>query len=154
VPVLADAGLTLTVNIDKIDDNGFITMSVSPVIAEPGATTQFDSGNGSNNTLTLLQRRELSSGLIRLRDSQTLVLSGIITEKDQTTVTKVPILGDIPILGALFRSTSSNNQRNEVIVIVTPQIISDTNTSRFGYNFTPSPTAADLLRRQGFPLGK
>ncbi len=153
-PVLADAGLTLTVNIDKIDDNGFITMSVSPVIAEPGATTQFNSGNGSNNTLTLLQRRELSSGLVRLRDSQTLILSGIINEKDQTTVTKVPILGDIPILGALFRSTSSSNQRNEVIVIVTPQIISDNNTSKFGYNFTPSPTAADMLRKQGFPLGK
>ncbi len=154
-PVLADSGLILTVNIDKIDDNGFVNLSVSPSIASPGSTVQFSSGGAeSTNTLTLLSRRELSSGLIRLRDSQTLILSGIITEADRTTVKKVPILGDIPILGALFRSTSSENSRQEVIILLTPQLINDNANSQFGYNFNPSPTAADLLKRQGFPLQK
>ena len=151
-PVLADSGLTLTVNIDKIDDNGFISLSVSPTVASPGATTSFDSGGGASaNTLTLLSRRELSSGLIRLRDSQTLILSGIITEADRTTVKKVPILGDLPLLGALFRSTSSDNTRQEVVIILTPQIISDTPNNSFGYNYTPSPTTLEILEKTGIP---
>ncbi len=44
VPVLADAGLTLAVNVDQVDDNGFISLSVSPTIASPGTPIQFDSG--------------------------------------------------------------------------------------------------------------
>lgn len=151
-PVLADAGLTLTVNLDKVDDNGFINLSVSPTIASPGATQTFDSGLGTVNELTLLQRRELTSGLIRLRDGQTLILSGIISETERSTVTKVPILGDIPILGALFRSNSNRTDRSEVIVLLTPKIMDDTPNSPYGFQYTPSPEAADVLRRQGFPV--
>jgi type IV pilus assembly protein PilQ len=82
-PVLADAGLTVTVNIDKIDDNGFISLSVSPTIASPGATQEFSSGVGTTNQLTLLNRREMQSGIIRLRDGQTLVLTGVIQGSNQ-----------------------------------------------------------------------
>ncbi len=78
VPVLADAGLTLAVNIDQVDDNGFISLSVSPTIASPGTPIQFDSGGLTINTLTPLIRRELTSGLIRLRDGQSLILSDFV----------------------------------------------------------------------------
>ncbi len=151
-PVLADAGLTLTINVEKVDDNGFINITVSPTIAAPGDTEQFDSGAGTINTLTLLSRRELTSGLIRLRDGQTLILSGIIQETDQTITQKVPILGDIPILGALFRSQSDSTERTEVIILVTPQIMQDNPTSQFGVNYTPGGEAAEVLREQGFPV--
>jgi type IV pilus assembly protein PilQ len=99
----------------------------------------------------LVQERRLQSGQIRLRDGQTLILSGIIQETDQTTVSKVPILGDIPLLGALFRSTSRQNGRQEVIVLLTPQIIEDSMGSSFGYNYTPGPEARQLLQQRGFP---
>ncbi len=68
-PVLADAGLTLAVNVDQVDDNGFISLSVSPTIASPGSPIEFDSGGLTVNTLTPLIRRELTSGLVRLRDA-------------------------------------------------------------------------------------
>lgn len=151
-PVLADAGLTLTVEVDRIDDNGFINLFVSPTVASPGATEVFDSGAGARNELTLLNRRELTSGLIRLRDGQTLILSGIITETERTTVSKVPILGDIPILGALFRRTQNSGDRSEVIIMLTPRIVDDNPNAPFGYGYTPGPGAADVLRRQGFPV--
>jgi type IV pilus assembly protein PilQ len=151
-PILADAGLTLTVNIDKIDDNGFVNLSVSPTVAAPGAEQQFNSGEGAVNTLTLLNKRELSSGLIRLRDGQTLILSGVISEAERTTVTKVPILGDIPILGALFRSTQNTSDRNEVIILLTPQIIDDNPNAALGYNYTPGRDASQILQKQGFPV--
>lgn len=151
-PVIREAGLNMTVNIEKIDDNGFINLTVSPVVSAVGSTIDFDSGNAGDNTLSLLNIRELSSGLIRLRDGQTLILSGIIQERDRTTVSKVPILGDIPLLGALFRSTNRQNQRNEVIVLVTPQIIDDSESSGFGYNYAPGREASQLLREQGIQV--
>ncbi len=150
-PVLQDAGLTLAINVDKIDDNGYINLTVSPTIAAVGDVQSFDAGaDGGTNNLFLLNRRELSSGLIRLRDGQTLILSGIISETDQSTTSKVPLLGDIPLLGALFRSQTDSSQRTEVIVLLTPQILHD--NGQWGYNYQPGRGTADVLRDQGFPV--
>jgi type IV pilus assembly protein PilQ len=152
-PVLADAGLTLAVNVDQVDDNGFISLSVSPTVASPGPPIEFNSGGiNSGNTLTPLIRRELTSGLVRLRDGQSLILSGIIQETQQSSEAKVPILGDIPILGALFRSRTNQNNRSEVIILLTPKIIEDSATSTLGINYQPGQDAAEMLQRQGFPV--
>jgi type IV pilus assembly protein PilQ len=51
-------------------------------------------------------------------------------------------------LGALFRSTNRQNQRQEVIVLLTPQILDDSERSATGYNYTPGPEARQLLERQ------
>ena len=151
-PVLADAGLTLTVSLDKVDDNGFISLSVSPTVASPARIEEFTSDIGVTNELTLLNRRELTSGLVRMRDGQTLILSGIINETDRTITSKVPVLGDIPVLGALFRSSSNTSDRSEVIIIMTLKLLDDTPNSPYGFQYNPGPEAADVLQRQGFPV--
>ncbi|PZO42539.1 MAG: secretion system protein, partial [Phormidesmis priestleyi] len=138
-----DAGLNLQVQIDQIDDNGFVNLSVAPSISAP--TGEFTSAEG---TITLLSRRQLTSGQVRVRDGQTLVLSGIIQESDRTTATKVPILGDIPLLGALFRSTNRTEERRELIVLLTPQIISDSDSSVYGYSYTPGEDVQQLLQER------
>jgi type IV pilus assembly protein PilQ len=137
-PIIKNAGLTLDINVNRIDDNGFISVGVSPTVSAISGT--FPTGDGN---ITLLQERTLSSGEIRLRDGQTLILSGIIQESDRTTVSKTPILGDIPILGALFRSTNKTNQRQEVIVLLTPQILND-NTNQV--NYAPGNDARQLIQ--------
>ncbi|BAU66500.1 type II and III secretion system protein [Stanieria sp. NIES-3757] len=149
-PVIAEAGLVLTVNVERIDDNGFIGLSVSPSVTSVGQTQEFDSGGGATNVLNLLSKREVSSGLIRLRDGQTLILSGIIQDQERTTVSKVPILGDIPLLGSLFRSTDKTNERAEVIVLLTPQVVDE--QAGFGYNYRPGQEAREMLQQQGFTL--
>jgi type IV pilus assembly protein PilQ len=143
-PIIKNAGLTLQINVLRIDDNGFVTLTVNPIVSAPGGTA-----NTPDGIITLVQDRRLESGQIRLRDAQTLILSGIIQETDQTTVSKVPILGDIPILGALFRRTNRSNQRQEVIVLLTPQIVQDSDNSSFGYNYSPGREARQILQRQG-----
>jgi len=145
----ANAGLTLTVAVSRIDDNGFVSLNINPSVTSPFETRQIRLGNGGSNTITLLNRRNLDTGNLRLRDGQTLIVSGIIQDSDRTTITKVPILGDIPILGALFRSTSRENSRREVIVLLTPQILNDDDNSNFGYRYTPLPETQQLLQRQG-----
>ncbi|AFZ37175.1 type II and III secretion system protein [Stanieria cyanosphaera PCC 7437] len=149
-PVIAEAGLVLTVNVERIDDNGFVGLSVSPSVTSVGQTQEFDSGGGATNVLNLLSKREVSSGLIRLRDGQTLILSGIIQDQERTTVSKVPILGDIPLLGSLFRSTNKTNERAEVIVLLTPQVVDE--QAGFGYNYRPGQEAREMLQQRGFTL--
>ncbi|HEY9652845.1 MAG TPA: type II and III secretion system protein, partial [Coleofasciculaceae cyanobacterium] len=131
-----------------IDDNGFISLAVNPSVTSIGSVQDLSVGDDTNQ-IALLNQRQLSSGQIRLRDGQTLILSGIIQESDRTTVRKVPILGDIPILGALFRSTERQNQRQEVIVLLTPQILDDSAGSSFGYNYTPGRETREVLQRRG-----
>lgn len=143
-PVTKKAGLTLGIRIERIDDNGFVSLSAAPTVSAPNGEASTSTGE----RIALLSERSLSSGLIRLRDGQTLILSGIIQDSDRSTVSKIPILGDIPILGALFRSTNRVNQRNEVVVLLTPQIIDDSErSSSMGYNYTPSPDVRQLLER-------
>jgi type IV pilus assembly protein PilQ len=145
-PVLGEAGLVLTVNVERIDDNGFVSMSASPSVSSVGATQTFNSG-GAANTLNLLSKREVSSGLIRLRDGQTLILSGIIQDQERTNVSKVPILGDIPLLGSLFRSTEKDSERAEVIVLLTPEIVEE--DAGLASNFKPSKESREMLQKQG-----
>jgi type IV pilus assembly protein PilQ len=106
----------LQIDVDRIDDNGFVSLSVAPSITAPVDTFAINPGNANSPLFTLLSERQLSSGLVRVRDGQTLLLSGIIRESERTTTSKVPILGDLPILGALFRSQTDINERSEVII--------------------------------------
>ncbi|MEG4229171.1 AMIN domain-containing protein [Microcoleus sp. N9_B2] len=140
------AGLQLGVAIDRIDDNGFVSLRVNPIIRTPGRTQDLSTG-GNVNTIALLGERSLQSGLIRLRDGQTLIVSGIIRDEERTTANKIPILGDLPIIGSLFRRTNKTNQRAELIVLLTPQILDDSDRSNFGYQNNISPDARQLLQR-------
>ncbi|MEH2044039.1 AMIN domain-containing protein [Nostoc sp.] len=147
-----DVGLTLAVKVDRIDDNGFVSLSVAPVVKAPQSSANLNLGGGNVQQIFLVSERSLNSGTIRLRDGQTLILSGIIQDTDRTTITKIPILGDLPLIGSLFRSTNRNNQRNEVIVLLTPQIMDDSENSSYGYNYNPSPEVRQILERRGLKV--
>ena len=138
-PIIKQAGLIVDLLVNRIDDNGFIAVSVSPTVSSLSG-----SASTSDGPIGLIQSRTLNSGEIRLRDGQTLILSGIIQNTDKIDVTKVPILGDIPILGALFRSTNKTNQRQEVVVLVTPQILDD---NRGQVNYTPGVDARLMIKK-------
>ena len=140
----AQVGLTLAIQIERIDDNGFINLSVSPRIATPLNAVPLVSSAGTNFVVPISERL-LNSGRIRLRDAQTLVLSGVIRDSDSESVQKVPLLGDIPIIGALFRRTVTSNSRSEVIIVVTPRIIDDSQDATWGYTYQPGPEAQKVL---------
>ena len=142
-----ETGLILTVNVERIDDNGFVNLSVAPQVIAIADTEDINLGASGSQTIALLAERSLTSGTIRLRDGQTLILSGIIQDQDRVNARKIPILGDLPIIGALFRSTNKINQRAEVIVLLTPNILDDSDVSAYGYNYTPSPDVRQILER-------
>jgi type IV pilus assembly protein PilQ len=141
-----DLGLALNIQVDRIDDNGFINMSISPNISAPGALVVNQiSSDGIPVFVRSVNKRILNSGKIRLRDNQTLVLTGIIRDQDVESTSKVPFLGDLPIIGALFRSSTTQNNRSEVVIIVTPRIIDDSQNANWGYTYQPGPEVQKVL---------
>ena len=128
-----NAGLGLTLKVSKIDDNGFVTMNVNPEISVP-----IPAGTQQGVSIFNIAGRKLDSGSIRLRDRQTLILTGVIQEADRQQARKWPILGDLPILGQFFRSTSSSRGKNELVIIVTPTVLDDQDGGAYGYGYRPS----------------
>ena len=141
-----DVGLTLAIQVERIDDNGFVTVTVNPEVSFISDRVRTDANNSSEFGTEIASRR-VESGKIRLRDGQTLIISGIIQEQERTTVNKVPLLGDLPIIGTLFRSSQNQNERAETIVLLTPQILDDGDRSSWGYRYNPSPDALQMMER-------
>ncbi|OYQ64960.1 hypothetical protein B9G53_09295 [Pseudanabaena sp. SR411] len=141
-----DVGLALNIQVERIDDNGFINLSISPSISAPGELVVNEiSSDGIPVFVRSINKRIVNSGKIRLRDNQTLVLSGIIRDQDVESVSKVPLLGDLPIIGALFRSQITNNTRSEIVIVVTPRIIDDSQDANWGYTYQPGPEVQKVL---------
>ena len=136
------AGLTMGVSIDKIDDNGFVTLTLNPSVSVP-SPAGFQQGFQIFN----INERTLNSGAIRLSDGQTLVLTGVINEQQREQVNKWPILGDLPLLGSLFRSTTSDRQKDELVILVTPRILDDNQGGAYGYGYRPGTSESTIFLR-------
>ena len=117
------AGVTFGAKVHKIDDNGYVTFSLSPELASVTDTISIPNCGPIN----ILSVRRLDTGGVRVRDGQTLILSGVLSNTDAKTKTKFPILGNIPIIGNLFTSKSKTTDNSELVIMVTPKIINDQN---------------------------
>ena len=103
----------------KITPNGEIQMKIAQEVSE------LDFANAVTLTgfrIPALRTRKAESSL-QLADGQTFALAGLIDNKISKQISKVPLLGDIPILGALFRSTRYQNEETELVVLVTPKLV-------------------------------
>ena len=114
-------GITFGAKVHKIDDNGYVTFSLSPELASVTDTVSIPNC-GIIKTLSV---RRLDTGGVRVKDGQTLILSGVLSKSDSKKETKIPILGYIPIIGNLFTSKSSTKDNSELVIMVSPKIIND-----------------------------
>jgi type IV pilus assembly protein PilQ len=145
-----NAGLTFEVNVDKIDDNGFITMNLNPSISIPIPAVQSSLTDTGGVQIYNFNRRELESGSIRLRDGQTLILTGVVSESQLEVVRKWPFLGDLPLLGSLFRKRQSTRSKDELVILVTPRVLDDDQGGVFGYGYRPTTQQATELMQNAF----
>ena len=139
-----DAGITLKVRAEKIDDNGFVTLDINPIVSVPVPAGSADVG-GTSVVINDIVTRELKSGKVRLRDGQTLFLTGVISDREISNVTKWPVLGDIPFFGQFFRKSNTAREKNELIIVVTPRIIDDEQGGAYGYGYQPATQDARKL---------
>lgn len=134
-PVFSNAGLTFGARISNIDDNGFVTFALSPEISAAVGVPQTVTNCGA---IRIINRRRLDTGNLRVRDGQTLILTGVISDETVSTVRKWPVLGDIPFIGQFFRGTTNVRSNNELVIMVTPKIINDEVGGVYGYGFAPA----------------
>ena len=120
-----DAGIQVSIT-PFISPDGYVTLNIKPEYATILSQIPAEDQNGEYIAATLLSRRNLDLKNVRIKDGETLVIGGLINEEEQKTIGKVPVLGDIPLIGTLFRSTTSTKKKNEMVIMITPKIVTDT----------------------------
>jgi len=101
-----------------ICDNGYIRMEINPKQSEG------DTELKGTYVLPYETTTELSTNIM-VKDGQTIVMGGLFREKTSLGRSQVPVLGDIPVLGEVFKKTDDQSIRTELIVLITPHIIND-----------------------------
>jgi general secretion pathway protein D len=112
-----DVGLKLEVQpVISLDDEVTmkVKLEVSNIVREV---------TSASNTLTYQIGTRNADTTLRLRDGETQVLAGLISNEDRTSADRVPGLGDLPIAGRLFSHTTDNNTRTEIVLLITPRIV-------------------------------
>jgi general secretion pathway protein D len=99
-----------------INDAGEIRMEIEEEISEAGEALP-----GNLGAIPIQQR--IAKTQVLVRDQQTVVIGGLMRDRISTSETKIPILGDIPILGALFRTTSRQTQKTNLLLFLTPYVV-------------------------------
>jgi type II secretory pathway component GspD/PulD (secretin) len=124
------SGLILTID-GWTSGHGMITMQVSATVSKQGANA---SSNSSGSSLPTTSEKVVTTN-VRTPSGKPVVIGGLIQQDAEKTVSKTPILGDIPLLGLLFRSQSQTIQNTELVIYIVPHVE------------YPAPKSADLSRR-------
>lgn len=115
-----DVGIVLTVT-PRITANGYVTMDVNQTANDLQGYTTFDA--------PIVNQREADT-VVSVKNGETIILGGIIRNSVSSTTNKVPVLGDIPLLGQLFRTNSKISNKTELLVLLTPRIVKDEDEAR------------------------
>jgi general secretion pathway protein D len=113
-----DVGIILEVT-PHINPDGFVRLEIRQEVSDITGST-IDVGQGI--TAPIFFKREAET-TVTVKDNETVVLGGLITTREESREQKVPLLGDIPLLGWLLRNESMDTQRTELLVILTPRVV-------------------------------
>lgn len=121
--VASDQGINVEIE-PFISPDGYVTLNIKPDYST--VKEKVTDETTGDLVATLLQRRNLDLKNIRIKDGETLVIGGMIKEDEQKSVAKFPFLGDLPGIGMFFRNTSTTKSKQELVIMLTPKIIKDT----------------------------
>ncbi len=151
-----DVGTTLRIK-PQIGENGTVRMTIFQESSSVATTTAVGTDNAGPTT----NKRSIESTIV-VDDGQIIVLGGLIEDTYNTTRSKVPLLGDIPFLGALFRSESRERKKTNLMVFLRPVVLRDQSSSnklsldRYDYirgeQLNAQPPRSDILRINDAPL--
>ena len=120
-----DNGIKVTLT-PFISPDGYVTLDINPDYATiSGREYTYNEDGEQELAATLLQRRNLELKGVRIKDGETLIIGGMIRDEETKNIAKIPFLGDIPYIGAIFRSSNTEKTKEEMIIMITPRIITD-----------------------------
>jgi type IV pilus assembly protein PilQ len=97
-----------------VSASGDVTVEITPEFKTPVGTL-------SSNVPPTINTRVLDS-TVRLKDGETIILGGLISENETSKVSKIPFLGDLPFIGKLFRTSSKSKVKTELMIYITPHV--------------------------------
>lgn len=109
-----DVGLTLTVK-PRISNDNKVTLEIHTVLEDVKST---DTTSGNADTT----KKEVKTTAI-VNNGESVILGGLIEDKEESTINKIPVLGDVPLLGRLFTHDKTDIRKRSLVIIVTPYII-------------------------------
>jgi general secretion pathway protein D len=110
-----DVDMTLKIT-PQINESDFIKLKIDQQIDEIEA---MDPNLGPTTS-----KRKIGNTVV-VRDQQPIVIGGLITDRESTGVAKIPVLGDLPLIGVLFRKTTKQKEKKNLLLVVVPHIIKD-----------------------------
>jgi MSHA type pilus biogenesis protein MshL len=110
-------GIILSVT-PQVGQDGRIMLSIHPTITEKVGTAVAP----DKNTAPILDVRETNT-VVTVADGETVFIGGMMQERTQETAKSVPLLGDIPYLGAFFRSNEQTKKKTELVILITPRVV-------------------------------
>jgi general secretion pathway protein D len=117
-----DIGIILEVT-PHINPEGLVIMDVAPEIS----TTTAETVPISETVDAAVFAKRSAQTRIAIRDAETIVIGGLMQDENTKSVKKVPVLGDVPLLGALFRRTIDRKQKTELLIFLTPHVAHEAN---------------------------
>ncbi|MFZ1430408.1 MAG: type II secretion system secretin GspD [Geminicoccaceae bacterium] len=120
-----DTGVILQVR-PRINSNQAVSLEIAQEVSRVDSSSSSTTSNALTPTFT---QRKIKSR-VNVQSGQTVVLGGLIQDSESRGKSRIPVLGDIPALGALFGSTSDSNTRTELIVFLTPRVLRNPEDAR------------------------
>jgi len=114
-PIYGDVGVTLKVT-PHVNNDDFVTMTIEPEVSSASRSAYFPDE-------AVDTRKRTAKTTVMAQDGETIVIGGLVRKDITETHFKVPLLGDIPLLGRLFRKSVENETDSEVMVFLTPRIL-------------------------------
>jgi len=112
-----DVGVTLKVT-PLINNKGWIKMELFQEVSR--VDTQVTQETGLTTPTT---KKRTAETTVSVKDGRTVVIAGLMQNKNSNTETKIPLLGDIPLLGYLFKNITNENRRTNLMIFITPKVV-------------------------------
>jgi len=117
-----DVGVSLFVT-PTINDEGFVTMKVKPEVSNVDSELSYQIAPDVTNTVPIVATTTAET-TVMVKDGRTVIIGGLRKDEKIKTVDKLPFFGDLPWIGAAFRKTSDDLEKQEIVLFLTPHIIS------------------------------
>ncbi|MBG6166908.1 general secretion pathway protein D [Labrenzia sp. EL_195] len=114
---LRDTGIILTVT-PRVNDSGRVILDITQEVSDVVRTT-----TSGIDSPTIRQRKVTTTVVVN--DGDSLALGGLIQKRDELTKSQVPVLGDVPIVGNLFKNKEDVERRTELLILITPHVVRD-----------------------------
>ncbi len=117
-----DVGVTLGVT-PRINELGYITCDIRPEVSSVLQWYDSDDSDTQGNSGVPVVKKSYAETSVSVKDGVTIIIAGMIEETQSKQRTQIPVLGSIPLLGALFRSDDVKSENAEIIVLLTPRVV-------------------------------